>query len=174
MAWMFALLMTLLPALALYPSISASAGGTGRGPTLSDLHSASPGAAGTALAMVAPPNLAAIVKSGEMPVQRGDMVYVPGGYFTMGDHRGRHDGKSPFGLYDMVGSVDEWVADWYNGAYCRDGVEKDSQGPQAGERRQRPPREREARCSSLGVLADAGFSLREGCRVLVARKADSV
>ena len=41
-------------------------------------------------------------------------------------------GKSPFGLYDAVGNVWEYVQDWYNGGYYTDSPKTNPRGPAAG------------------------------------------
>ncbi|MFL5322542.1 MAG: formylglycine-generating enzyme family protein [Myxococcaceae bacterium] len=39
------------------------------------------------------------------------------------------NGASPYGALDMAGNVEEWVADWYSGAYYRESPAKDPLGP---------------------------------------------
>jgi formylglycine-generating enzyme required for sulfatase activity len=40
---------------------------------------------------------------------------------------------NPFGLYDMHGNVDEWVADWFEEGYYRRGPAKAPPGPDEGD-----------------------------------------
>jgi formylglycine-generating enzyme required for sulfatase activity len=44
-------------------------------------------------------------------------------------------GKSPYGLYDMAGSVWEWVADYYDRDYYKVGTTNNPRGPQGGSER---------------------------------------
>lgn len=45
------------------------------------------------------------------------------------------EGKSPYGCYDMAGSVAEWVADWYDPYYYQTAPSNNPKGPQTGLRR---------------------------------------
>lgn len=43
------------------------------------------------------------------------------------------DGKSPYGIYDMAGSVWEWVSDWYDSDYYKSSPSQNPMGPSSGE-----------------------------------------
>ena len=46
----------------------------------------------------------------------------------------RYDkGTSPYGVYQMAGNVSEWVSDWFDPEYYRQGHDKNPLGPKSGE-----------------------------------------
>jgi len=42
------------------------------------------------------------------------------------------EGKSPYGVYDMAGNVQEWVADWFHESYYTDSPKRTPPGPDTG------------------------------------------
>ena len=59
---------------------------------------------------------------------------TPVGFYNGGNYQGfqTSDSHSPFGVYDMVGNVKEWVSDWYQWDYYSKSTKIDPKGPQSG------------------------------------------
>lgn len=66
------------------------------------------------------------------PLARREAAFDDGHRDTapVGSYR---DGRSPTGVYEMVGNVMEWVSDWYDPRYYRDSTDTNPQGPLAGD-----------------------------------------
>jgi len=60
-----------------------------------------------------------------------DSCYV-GGITAVGMYE---SGKSPYGVYDMAGNVEEWVADWYDETYYMNSPSSNPLGPVSGQYR---------------------------------------
>jgi len=57
------------------------------------------------------------------------------GYQSLLPVGGYDAGRSPYGAYDMAGSVWEWVSDWYGRNYYLDGPKQNPKGPSTGKER---------------------------------------
>lgn len=62
----------------------------------------------------------------------GDGKYCIGDTAEVGSFEG---GISPYGLYDMIGNVWEWTADWYSETYYQDSPASNPLGPESGTQR---------------------------------------
>lgn len=54
------------------------------------------------------------------------------GYESLDEVTLHEEGKSPYGIYNMVGNVREWTHDWYDGEYYAKGPSSNPRGPESG------------------------------------------
>lgn len=66
--------------------------------------------------------------------QEGEAMFMKGGPAAVLLPVGSlPSGTSPYGIYDMAGSVWEWVADWYDAHYYLSGQAENPKGPSSGQ-----------------------------------------
>ncbi|MCA9696820.1 MAG: SUMF1/EgtB/PvdO family nonheme iron enzyme [Myxococcales bacterium] len=68
----------------------------------------------------------------ETVMEMGDYGCMSGATAPVGSYP---SGASPFGMLDMAGNVEEWVADWYDASYYNAGPASDPPGPAGGTQR---------------------------------------
>jgi formylglycine-generating enzyme required for sulfatase activity len=64
--------------------------------------------------------------------QRANFNFIIGFTMPVGSYK---EGVSPYGMLDMAGNAEEWVADWYAQDYYATSPERNPQGPENGELR---------------------------------------
>jgi eukaryotic-like serine/threonine-protein kinase len=69
---------------------------------------------------------------GNEPVDK-TRVLINGRMVTMSAGGSFPAGASPYGVMDMAGNANEWVADWYSPEYYKESPEKYPLGPRSGE-----------------------------------------
>jgi formylglycine-generating enzyme required for sulfatase activity len=70
---------------------------------------------------------------GDDPKQLEDYAWCGEGFAKGTPHLVMEKKSNPFGLYDMLGNVSEWVADWFSEDYYSKKVNRNPKGPTVGE-----------------------------------------
>ncbi|MEW6323851.1 MAG: SUMF1/EgtB/PvdO family nonheme iron enzyme [Nitrospirota bacterium] len=68
-------------------------------------------------------------------IGRANLAGQDDGYLYTAPPGALDAGRSPYGPYDMIGNVNEWVADWYQEDYYGKAPQKDPPGPEKSRNR---------------------------------------
>jgi formylglycine-generating enzyme required for sulfatase activity len=70
---------------------------------------------------------------GDDPKQINDHAWCGGGFAKGTPQPVMGKKPNPFGLYDMLGNVSEWVSDWFSPNYYSQKIKRNPKGPPSGE-----------------------------------------